>query len=355
MRCPNCGADVADSKKFCLQCGAKLVLPVPLTAKCSKCGTELAPGKKFCGVCGTPSASVDSRNSAAPPGNAPLSHARASGAPSGSASSAAPARALESRTPLPRTGLSRPPVAPRLPREPIKLPSPKTVALVCVGLVAVLAIAFWLYWGVELMLVTEPGGASVMLDGKIVGRTSESGGFLVVPHLSHGTHTVTLTHPGFDDWNEHVSLGWFHLSHPLKVLLPVPTFPLTVISIPSGAKVQIDGQDWGATDSSGTLVAAHIPRGRHVVTVSMSGYPTWSNAISLTDNTTVTADLQSMAAAVQQEIASRLSQARTLFQQRDYRSAITECDAVLRLDASNQEAANLKSQIQETMNILGVQ
>jgi WD40 repeat protein len=85
---------------------------------------------------------------------------------------------------------------------------------------------------------------------------------------------------------------------------------------------------------------------------------TTSDAVfrSLQDATQVAASIQNAAAAAaQQEIAPHLARAQMLFEQRQYQAAITECDAVLRLDSSNQQAVNLKSQIQQTMSILGVQ
>ncbi len=57
MRCPACGGENADDKRFCEDCGG------PLTAVCSACGAQLGLGKRFCGDCGAPVAT-----SAAPAG-----------------------------------------------------------------------------------------------------------------------------------------------------------------------------------------------------------------------------------------------------------------------------------------------
>jgi class 3 adenylate cyclase/tetratricopeptide (TPR) repeat protein len=46
VRCPNCGYENPDGKKFCRECGAKLALI------CPHCGGEILPGDKFCGECG---------------------------------------------------------------------------------------------------------------------------------------------------------------------------------------------------------------------------------------------------------------------------------------------------------------
>ena len=47
MNCPNCGAANDGGRKFCGQCGTRLVLA------CPSCGTTNAPGVRFCGECGS--------------------------------------------------------------------------------------------------------------------------------------------------------------------------------------------------------------------------------------------------------------------------------------------------------------
>jgi class 3 adenylate cyclase/tetratricopeptide (TPR) repeat protein len=57
MRCPACRHENHAPARFCLKCGASLVVP------CSNCGTELPPSAKFCLECGqrvTPSAGATS-------------------------------------------------------------------------------------------------------------------------------------------------------------------------------------------------------------------------------------------------------------------------------------------------------
>ena len=49
--CPNCGATISKGKKFCGNCGTKIVMDLKRT--CPSCGAEIAEGKKFCGMCGT--------------------------------------------------------------------------------------------------------------------------------------------------------------------------------------------------------------------------------------------------------------------------------------------------------------
>ena len=53
MKCPQCSAENSETRKFCRECGEKLVL------KCPKCNSENLPGDKFCGDCGCDLAKPD--------------------------------------------------------------------------------------------------------------------------------------------------------------------------------------------------------------------------------------------------------------------------------------------------------
>jgi len=46
MKCPKCQAENPETRKFCHECGAKLLLV------CPQCGSENLPSDKFCGECG---------------------------------------------------------------------------------------------------------------------------------------------------------------------------------------------------------------------------------------------------------------------------------------------------------------
>lgn len=58
MKCPKCGNEVAEGKKFCGKCGTKLEINQNQNvqkadaAVCPNCGAPITPGKKFCGKCG---------------------------------------------------------------------------------------------------------------------------------------------------------------------------------------------------------------------------------------------------------------------------------------------------------------
>ena len=48
MICAQCGATNEAGRKFCLECGARLVI------SCAVCRTPNTPGARFCGECGSP-------------------------------------------------------------------------------------------------------------------------------------------------------------------------------------------------------------------------------------------------------------------------------------------------------------
>lgn len=64
MQCPRCQTDNPEERKFCKECGTKLLLV------CPNCQYQNLPGDKFCGECGyslTPASSVGSPSVQAPP------------------------------------------------------------------------------------------------------------------------------------------------------------------------------------------------------------------------------------------------------------------------------------------------
>jgi DNA-directed RNA polymerase subunit RPC12/RpoP len=50
--CPNCGAKVPATSKFCAECGTTLSAPSVGTIKCPKCGHPVMTNAKFCPECG---------------------------------------------------------------------------------------------------------------------------------------------------------------------------------------------------------------------------------------------------------------------------------------------------------------
>ena len=62
MKCENCGEEVKEGQKFCLQCGAL----IPQMKKCIKCGAELPLDAKFCSECGTNQSEINTNKEEQP-------------------------------------------------------------------------------------------------------------------------------------------------------------------------------------------------------------------------------------------------------------------------------------------------
>jgi Double zinc ribbon/PEGA domain len=315
MICDNCQAEIEQGRKFCGRCGAasraNLVPPPTAAAKlrhCQACGHEVPEAKKFCGACGRP---LEEQIQTPRPARTPAAIARSP--------STASVRLGPVATPGGPAGvpLNTKPTSPDQPparnggmeeTSPSGKPgSGKRVGLAFAVIVLAAAAGVWFGWGGKLEVVSDPAGAEVVLDGKLVGRTRNDGGSLIVPYLVHGTHTLRVTHPGFDDWSQSVSLGYFELSHPVRATLSVPSFALTVVTNPAGANVQVDGHDGGTSDAAGRLVVEKVSRGQHVITVLLAGYPGRSSTVWVGGPLSVQVDLAGAASPAEgggSEIAS---------------------------------------------------
>ena len=66
----------------------------------------------------------------------------------------------------------------------------------------------------------------------------------VIP-CGFGTHTVSIKKAGYQDWNKTRTLGSgdSFTDSPVMKLIPTGTFPVTLLSQPSGATIKIDGKD----------------------------------------------------------------------------------------------------------------
>lgn len=128
-----------------------------------------------------------------------------------------------------------------------RLVIPIAASIILVFLIA----AFWYWRGAEIDLVTNPGGVTVVCDGKPFGTTSDQGGELVLKHLARGSHTLSLIHLGYGVWTQPVTLGWLELSHPLKVALPEPALPT---SVRSASTVHSEHVPMGVPDDVGQFL-----------------------------------------------------------------------------------------------------
>ncbi|MDN7024474.1 PEGA domain-containing protein [Methanoculleus sp. FWC-SCC1] len=133
-------------------------------------------------------------------------------------------------------------------------------------------------------VTSSPSGASVSVDGVYKGQTSD-GQALVVGSLTAGSHTVTLSLSGYQDYSTSVSVQ-SGVTTPVSVAMtplpPGPTGSISVSSSPSGANVYLDDAYKGITPLTLTGVAT----GSHVVAVKVSGYQDWSDAVQVNAGST---------------------------------------------------------------------
>ncbi len=132
-----------------------------------------------------------------------------------------------------------------------------------------------------LELKSEPPGATVFLDGRLLGITP------VKADVAAGAYQVTLRKEGFADQSFPVRVAVGRPTSELRPLVAVGAPPtvtpppsttpaevavLIVLSDPPGAAVYLDDEPLGATDpGSGRLVKTGVKAGSHTVRVSLAG------------------------------------------------------------------------------------
>jgi serine/threonine-protein kinase len=151
----------------------------------------------------------------------------------------------------------------------------------------------------ELVVRSDPPGALVTIDGRILGETP-----LVARGLSLGTHAVQVARPGHVPRAEHVVFrpsvlsqtldlrlvpGLDQTAAPIAPVAPVATTgvapavmptvsgpgAIDIDSRPRGAQVRIDGRLLGAAP----MRALDLAVGEHLVTLELSGYATWTGRV----------------------------------------------------------------------------
>jgi PKD repeat protein len=128
-------------------------------------------------------------------------------------------------------------------------------------------------------VTTIPPGASVNLDGIQSGFTP-----VVIPGVLPGTHGVTLSSDGYEDWNYMVSVRPGQTSEINAVLVAKKenTGSLAVITNPPGAEIFVDGVFKGVSPVS----IAGLAPGGHTVLLTLEGYTNATTNISLTPGQT---------------------------------------------------------------------
>jgi len=137
-------------------------------------------------------------------------------------------------------------------------------------------------------ITSSPSGAAVTVDSTPVGTTPTTATVYVM-----GTpgHTIAVNLAGYQPWNQYFAGNPVEGQHiPVYAsLVPIPTIPPTpapgsqkgyykVSSDPAGGSVVFDGTNYGLTPVTITVSTTGTPG--HTITVSKSGYQTWSQFYS---------------------------------------------------------------------------
>jgi len=122
-----------------------------------------------------------------------------------------------------------------------------------------------------LNITSEPMGAKVYLDDKEMDTTPMS-----LKNVPAGSYRVKMELEGYETWRGDVDVKHQQMAEARAKLEPKPG-AIEVKSSPSGAKVQIDGKDMGATPCSKWV----SPGEEHSITVSAEGYYPESRKVTL--------------------------------------------------------------------------
>ena len=120
---------------------------------------------------------------------------------------------------------------------------------------------------------STPSGAEIYVDGTSRG---------IVPislELALGRHIIRMTLPGYQDWEEQIEFkeaGEYPPMNPRLILAPKQAF-LSVESVPSGARISVNGKPIGETP----LEHFELSPGEHKVQLSLKNYQNWEGQVQL--------------------------------------------------------------------------
>jgi hypothetical protein len=131
---------------------------------------------------------------------------------------------------------------------------------------------------------SNPGNASVTLDGKYVGRTTTDS-FMTVDDITPGEYTIVLALPGYKSYSTRAIVSPNMITPVNATLVPVSgplaKGSLSVFSDPAGATIFVDNESIGISP----FTADDITAGNHLVTLRLKGYQDYSTSILIAAGT----------------------------------------------------------------------
>jgi len=118
-------------------------------------------------------------------------------------------------------------------------------------------------------------GATIIIDGKTLGNTSDFGKY-TFRDLPSGQYVLEVKHPGFTSLRKEI--GEDDLGQDINVVLPFQQADLTIFvedeghHVIPGVSVSMDGRNAGVTDDNGSLQTKVKVSTEYNITASMKGY-----------------------------------------------------------------------------------
>ncbi len=123
----------------------------------------------------------------------------------------------------------------------------------------------------HLKIVTTPAAAQVTVDGKLAGTTP-----LTIANLAPGDHQLLIEAQRYIPLEQSVDIEGLDLTQDLTLELSPGWGHMTFSSEPSGAAIMVAGSQQASTPASVTILASG-----ELVEISMPGYKTWTNTLSV--------------------------------------------------------------------------
>lgn len=132
-------------------------------------------------------------------------------------------------------------------------------------------------------------GATVTVGGTVKGTTGSEG--TVATTLDTGeSYLVKVTADGYQDYSQEIYVGENAVLTTINLVRSTSSVFLSVFDASknpvSGATVTLDGAEAGQTDSYGRFTLSSLVAGTHIITVTATGYSSWSKTITSTDEQT---------------------------------------------------------------------
>lgn len=145
----------------------------------------------------------------------------------------------------------------------------------------------------SLNIVSTPGGAEVFIDGVDQKTTTTT----TITGIAPGSHTVKLTKAGYDDYTAAVTITAGTTAYMSAVMIALSTTgTLEISSVPTGARVFIDGTDQSLVTPA---TVTDIPAGSHTYRLVLAGYSDAKGTFTVTAGQTavISATLTKLAGA----------------------------------------------------------